>query len=168
MPLPGFLGKIFSGGGGELIDSIKGVVNEFHMSPEDKATAQAALINIANSHTEKMAGLVQAETDSYLKDGQDARNANTLIQESDKPSWLSKNVLYLLAIGITLGFFGLLTYMLKFDVPAANKDILNIMLGSLGTAWISIVGYFFGSSAGSKTAGDSIRKIAENSTNSNS
>jgi len=35
------------------------------------------------------------------------------------------------------------------------------MLGSLGTAWISIVGYFFGSSAGSKANADVIRKIVD-------
>ena len=60
----------------------------------------------------------------------------------------------ILAYAITLGFFGLLWFMLKHDVPPANKDILNIMLGSLGSAWIGVVTYYFGSSAGSdkKTA----------------
>lgn len=59
-----------------------------------------------------------------------------------------------LAIAITLGFFGLLAYLMKFEPPAGSKDILNVMLGALGTAWISIVTYYFGSSAGSdaKTA----------------
>jgi hypothetical protein len=55
-----------------------------------------------------------------------------------------------LAFGVTLGFFGLLAYMLKWDVPPANKDILNIMLGALGGAWVSIISYYFGSSSGSK------------------
>lgn len=54
-----------------------------------------------------------------------------------------------LAIGVTIGFFGLLGYMLKHEVPAQNKDVLNIMLGSLGSAWVGIVAYYFGSSAGS-------------------
>ena len=54
-----------------------------------------------------------------------------------------------LAGGVTLGFFGLLGFMLKHDIPAANKDVLNIMLGSLGGAWVSIIAYYFGSSKGS-------------------
>ena len=54
-----------------------------------------------------------------------------------------------LAVGITLGFFGILAFMLQFEVPPGSRDVLNIMLGSLGTAWISVVTYYFGSSAGS-------------------
>jgi hypothetical protein len=54
-----------------------------------------------------------------------------------------------MAYGVTVGFFGLMVFMMKWDVPAANKDMLNIMLGALGGAWVSIVGYYFGSSAGS-------------------
>jgi hypothetical protein len=55
----------------------------------------------------------------------------------------------ILGIGITIGFFALVFYMMKFDIPAANKDVLNIMLGSLATAWIGVTTYYFGSSAGS-------------------
>lgn len=55
----------------------------------------------------------------------------------------------ILAYGVILGFFGLLYYLLKFDVPAANKDILNIMLGTLGGSCVSVISYYFGSSSGS-------------------
>jgi hypothetical protein len=55
----------------------------------------------------------------------------------------------ILAIFVTLGFFGILAFMMNFVIPATNKDVLNILLGSLGTAWISVVSYYFGSSAGS-------------------
>lgn len=55
----------------------------------------------------------------------------------------------ILGIGVSIGFFGLLFFMMKYDIPPANKDILNIMLGSLGASFTGIVSYYFGSSAGS-------------------
>jgi hypothetical protein len=54
-----------------------------------------------------------------------------------------------LAIGVTLGFFALLGWMMASAPPEGSKDALNIMLGALGGAWASVVAYYFGSSAGS-------------------
>jgi hypothetical protein len=55
----------------------------------------------------------------------------------------------LLALVVSLGFFGMLSYMLHNEVPEKNSQVLNIMLGSLGTAWIQVMSYYFGSSSGS-------------------
>ena len=50
-----------------------------------------------------------------------------------------------LALGITFGFFGILIYMMAYAITPSNE--LLVMLGSLGTAWTGVVGYYFGSSA---------------------
>lgn len=54
-----------------------------------------------------------------------------------------------LAMLVTAGFFGVLYFMAIQEVPKESKDALNIMLGSLGTAWIQVISYYFGSSSGS-------------------
>lgn len=53
-----------------------------------------------------------------------------------------------LALGITIGFFGILLYMMTGNVTPSNE--LLVMLGSLGTAWTGVVGYYFGSSSSSQ------------------
>jgi hypothetical protein len=54
-----------------------------------------------------------------------------------------------LAISVTLGFFGLLTLSAMHAPPSSSEKVLDVMTGSLGTAWIMVMGYYFGSSAGS-------------------
>ena len=54
----------------------------------------------------------------------------------------------LLAMGVTVGFFGILFALMMGY--AQKSDELMIMLGSLGTAWTGIIGFYFGSSAGSQ------------------
>lgn len=50
---------------------------------------------------------------------------------------------------VTIGFFGLLGYLATHDVPNTSERILDVMIGSLGTAWIGIINYYYGSSSGS-------------------
>lgn len=50
-----------------------------------------------------------------------------------------------LAYALVLGFFGVLAFMLMANVPAASRDLLNIMLGMLGTSFVSVISYYFGS-----------------------
>lgn len=62
----------------------------------------------------------------------------------------------ILAMTVTGGFFGLL-WMLSFrEIPATSHDLLLTLIGSLGGAWLSIVGYYFGSSHGSDKQKDII------------
>lgn len=61
-----------------------------------------------------------------------------------------------LAVSVTLGFFGILLSMMKFGLPQSGSEALLMMLGALGTAWTSIMGFYFGSSAGSQRKDETI------------
>lgn len=65
-----------------------------------------------------------------------------------------------LAGSVTVGFFGLLAFLCFGTPPAASLTILNIMIGALGTAWVGIINYYFGSSSGSAAKSETLAKIA--------
>jgi len=55
----------------------------------------------------------------------------------------------ILAIGVTIGFFGIMYGMMTGKVDSSSQALM-IMLGSLGTAWTGIIAFYFGSSASSQ------------------
>ena len=67
----------------------------------------------------------------------------------------------LLAASVTVGFFGVLGYMIQYGLPQQGGEALLVMLGTLGTAWGAIVSYYFGSSAGSREKTDAINKMVK-------
>ena len=66
----------------------------------------------------------------------------------------------MLSVMVTFGFFFCLYYMLKLPIPTANKEVLYTMLGSLGTVWVLVMNYFFGSTSSSKAKDQTISDIA--------
>lgn len=56
---------------------------------------------------------------------------------------------YILGALIVMGFFTLLILLVLSAVPTENKDLLNLVVGTLIGSFSGIVSYFFGSSLGS-------------------
>ena len=62
----------------------------------------------------------------------------------------------ILAIGVTVGFFGILIGLMTDNIT--KSDALLLMLGSLGTAWTAIISFYFGSSASSQNKDEMIHR----------
>jgi len=64
---------------------------------------------------------------------------------------------YLLAIAISLGFFGFLVVLVRWALPTENKDLLYIVAGALIASFNTIVNYEWGSSRSSADKNDLLR-----------
>jgi hypothetical protein len=72
--------------------------------------------------------------------------------QSTTQSWIPG----IMAIAVTLGFFGILIGLMTEHFK--TSDALMLMLGSLGTAWTGIIAFYFGSSAGSQAKDQLLHK----------
>lgn len=66
----------------------------------------------------------------------------------DREKAVKDKIPAILAILLTMGFFGILGYMF-INPQEQYNNALMAMLGALATAFLSIVNYYFGSSSGS-------------------
>lgn len=66
--------------------------------------------------------------------------------------------MYVLA-GFIVGCVFALLYFLVFNaIPQENKDILNIVIGAIIGAFVTVISYFFGSSKGSADKNEMLKK----------
>lgn len=75
---------------------------------------------------------------------QNEDKASARQMQSTVKSWVPP----FLACVVTVGFFGILVGLMLNKLEP-NPE-LDVMLGSLGTAWVGIISFYFGSSAGSQ------------------
>lgn len=157
-----FLGTALGGPlGGAAVSTI---ANALGLSEKTEAAVKAAL---SGTTPEQMLALRKADNDFALKMQEIGFNSTKEMESlsvNDRDSARKREMSVgdkttrNLAYSITGGFFGVLGYLLMGDVPNESRDVLNIMLGSLGTAWISVVAYYFGSTKGSQAKTELLAK----------
>lgn len=107
-----------------------------------KMTAeQIAQVKVAEIELQKQAQALGLNFEQLAVDDRKSARAMQIETKSIMPGVLS--------CGITIGFFGILIAVMRDPAVATNQPLL-IMLGSLGTAWIAVVNYWFGTTNGSQ------------------
>ena len=116
-------------------DEVQGIISSNKLTAE-----QVASIQIAELELKKQAQSMNLDFAKLI--AEDKKSARDM-QIATK-SWIPP----VMALGVTCGFFGILFGLMYGQIQHAPQ--IDIMLGSLGTAWTGIISFYFGSSAGSQ------------------
>jgi len=134
-PLAGLAVNAVSSALGIDPDKVNDTINSGKLTADQIASIQQAELALKAKAQELGLNFEQLAT----QDRKSARDMQTATRSMIPP---------ILAIMVTLGFFGILIGMMTGKVTSG--EALMIMLGSLGTAWTGIIAFYFGSSASSQ------------------
>ena len=137
---------------GAILSIGEKVLDKVMPDPEAKAKAQATLMEMAQKGQ-------LAELEANVKEMQSARDREIQIATSEFAPMLSKIVTPVLALGTVGLTFILFAIIIFVDVDSDSKDILIYVLGALTSAVTMVLGYYFGSSAGSKEKSSQIDEL---------
>lgn len=122
-----------------------------------------ALKAAENSLAVEMAKVDQAREAAGIDDTKSARQQTVdLAKAGSSIAWGAPVVSTLIVSGFFFCIYRL--FIVPADLPTNAFQLLNVMFGGLSIAFGQVCNYWLGSSAGSKRAGDAVRKIAEQST----
>ena len=130
------------------------VLDKVIPDPEAKAKAQASLMEMAQRGE-------LAQLEAHVKEMQSARDREIQIATSEFAPMLNKIVTPILALGTVALTFILYGIIIFTDVDEQSKDILIYVLGALTSAVTMVLGYYFGSSAGSKEKSQQLDEILD-------
>ena len=130
------------------------VLDKVLPDPEAKAKAQATLMEMAQKGQ-------LAELEAHVKEMDSARKREIEIATSEFAPTINKIVTPVLAlgtVGLTFLLFGIIVFA---EVKSEAKDIIIYVLGALTSAVTMVLGYYFGSSAGSKEKSQQLDDILD-------
>ena len=119
------------------------VLDRVMPDPAAKAEAQAKLREMAQRGQ-------LAELEAMTKEMDSARRREIEIAVSANAPFINKIVTPILALGTVSLTFILFLVIIFAEVNTQSKDILIYVLGALTSAMTMVLGYYFGSSQGSK------------------
>ena len=156
--MPNLFQKIFSGGAGQIVESVGNVVDKFVQTKEEKDAANLELIKVVSEELKAMEQEHTKQLEVYQKEMESARNREIQIATAEKAPLLNKIVTPILALTVVALTF-ILFYMLMFKQVGNEKDIIIYVLGVLSAVCTQIISYYFGSSQGSAQKQNQLDKL---------
>lgn len=108
----------------------------------------------------KIAEIQQASEKLVLENTRDARAMN-IASFTESASWLSRNIVPILALVICFIFFLTILMLMKIDIDADAKDALFVMVGFVGSNFNGVREFYFGSSLSSQNKDGVIEKFSK-------
>lgn len=156
----GILSTIFSKAAATVVDSVGTAFDKNFTSKEEKDAAKLEITKEINRTFEVAENNAKEIYEAELKDIQSSRDANVKIQESDKASWLAKNVGYCIDVFLILVFSAMLWLIVYHTIPAENKELFYTSFGMLGMYVGQCISFHRGTSAGSHAKQQQLNKLS--------
>ena len=140
---------------GAAVEKVTGIARDI-LGTDDPSGIEAAIARDPNAALQFKTALIQAEADArrqeheailaQLRDVQSAREQTVRLAEAKSP--IAYGAVLVSAI-VLVGFAVMLWLVIREEVPANQRDMVTLLLGTLAGMASSVVAYWVGSSNGS-------------------
>ena len=138
-----------TGGVGSIVKGVTDLASDLITTDKERLAAEVELENIQ---------LKREQADHANVDS--ARKHDAAVQESERASFLAKNVAYWLDLFIVAATFGMAYLILFQAIPSENKEIFYTTFGSLLTLCMTVVNFHRGSSVRSQSKDATIAALS--------
>jgi hypothetical protein len=162
----GIFKGLIEGGLKGLGETAKGIIQQVGENKLGVSEAALAIEKEANRASETITAQANDLEKAYLLDVQSARESNAKIQ-GDKPSWLAKNMAYIIDLFVTLLWGGLTSYLMAVMLNLAPKQIgvdytaVTAVWGAVSAVFTQVLSFHRGSSQGSADKQKLLDKMAQ-------
>ncbi len=159
------LSSIFGETAKGIVEGVSKIADTFITNPDEKKAFIIETEKLAQDKIKLVQDASQAELDSVLKDVQSAREVNARIQESEKASWLSKNMAYIMDILVSIVWAGFTLYLGLRAINLIDKTDIDLtavlsLYSTVTAVFMISMNFHRGTSRGSEKSGDALRQIA--------
>lgn len=165
------ISDLIGGGIKGIGEAAKNVIDSLNAPKEKAEQAKAAITAEIDRHLEAVAAQEGEIQKAFLADVASSRDANVKIQESDKASWLAKNVSYVIDLFVML-IWGCMTVYIALRalnlLQATRQVDFSVILGiyaAVSTQMGTVLNFHRGSSKGSEDKQKTLDKMATASKN---